>query len=166
MQYEDKALSKIDWGSGLWQKVQQVQASRKDFVHINISQDGLFAGTHAAEEAISILRDAIKEIYSHAGKPFPVWVNDDEDRGWDIGRKNFVSGMAIHAGANPDDPSSIKIVYVHKDREHVSHVLPPGTNPEPYMIELLNNLNIPVTAIRAYRGSELLAENKYHMRGL
>ena len=50
--------------------------------------------------------------------------------------------------------------------EYVSEVLPPGSDPEPFMQRLLDDILIPVIAIRAYRGDEdLIAEWTVRMRG-
>jgi hypothetical protein len=35
--------------------------------------------------AIDVCRRAIKAIYTHTGKPAPVWVDDDSDPGFDKG---------------------------------------------------------------------------------
>jgi hypothetical protein len=81
-----------------------------------------------AEKSINTLRETIKEIFIHSGKNPPDWVEDDQDRGWDTGRKSFANLTVSRAGANIDDPTCFNVVYIHKDKEYSTEVLPPDAD--------------------------------------
>ena len=54
---------------------------------------------------------------------------------------------------------------IQRGQERVTDILRPGSDPAPVMEKLLHEIQIPVSAIRAYRGEELLDETKVRMRG-
>lgn len=161
----EKGLSALDWGSGIWQNVLEVHESRKEFLHVNISQEALFSGAEHADDAIDVLRQAIKSIYDHAGKSPPKWVDDSDDRGWDTGRDSLGHATVIRAGVNENENEAIKITYTYKDREYVCEVLPTGADPEPVIDLLIKNVNIPISRVRAYVGDTILIERDLPMRG-
>lgn len=166
----DKAVSalglpKLDWGAGVWHRVSQVHQLRKSYVHPGIPQEQLFPEVTEADTAIETLRNAITAIYLHAGKTPPDWLRDNEDRGWDNGKGGGANTVLIHAGANEQDPEAIKIAYDYKGREYISDVLPPGTDASPHIEELIRNANVPISAVRAYRGQTVIVERQLPMRG-
>lgn len=158
-----KGISVPDWGSGLWQQVLVVYGLRKDYVHPRVDQDRLFAAVDEAQTAITVLREAVNKIHSMAGEPAPEWVEDDQNP---MEPGGFLAhGTVIKAGVDPDGPETIKITYVFRDQEHTSEVLPPGSDFLPRMEDLLRRILIPVTAIRAYRGAQVVEEWQPRMRG-
>ncbi len=164
-----KGLPALDWGSGIWQQVMQVYGIRKEFTHVvpGISRSRLLTPLVEAERAITVLRDGIKAVSDLVGLPHPPWVADDEDRGWEGVRSGFgvtADAYVIRAGAKEDDPEAIRITYVFRGQEHLNEIAPPGTPHSPLLDKLLTLLNIPVDAVRAYRGTELLEERLTSMR--
>ncbi len=160
-----KNFPPLEWGQGVWQKVSVVHKARKQYVHINASQKELFPEVIEAEKAIQHLRDAIKSIYIHVGKTPPAWVEDDEDPGWDGGISSFANAMVTHQGVSADDPNAIKIAYVYKDKEYITEICSPDTDPTPLLEDLIRRLRRPVSAVRAYRGTQLLIDRPLSMRG-
>ena len=160
-----KSLPALDWGQGLWQNVLKIYSLRKEYVHQNISQSRLFANVAEADEAIHVLRDAIRTIYNYVGKAIPSWVDDDYDRGWDKGINPFAHGKVLHQGAKENDPGCIKIAYVYKDYEYISDVFHPGTDTKGLVDDLLQRLQAPVTSVRVYQGSTLVEERNVQIRG-
>jgi len=158
-------LSPINWGRGLWQQVLEIHQLRVDYVHRQIPQSRLFAPVHEAERAVAVLRGAMEDIYVRFGKPVPQWVSDDSALGWAGGRGTVVHAQVTRAGAREDDPECIKIAYVYKGEEHISEVLPTGTDPQPILRRLLQEVVIPISAVRAYRGTTLIHEIPVRMRG-
>jgi hypothetical protein len=77
-----KGLKEIDWGSGIWQKVLELKETRRKYTHVNISQDELWPEEEIADKAISIVRDASKNIYQLSNVPIPKWLDDDANNGW------------------------------------------------------------------------------------
>jgi hypothetical protein len=153
-----------DWGSGLWQQVLRIYSLRKEYVHAGIPQDRLFAPLQEAEDAISVLRGAINDVYRRVGKSPPTWVDDDKNP--EVPRGGLAHGTVARAGVRRSDPNRVRIVYEYQGCEHESEVLPPGTNPEPSMDRLLRTIIVPITAVRAYRGDhQLTHEWKVRMRG-
>jgi hypothetical protein len=159
------SLPPLDWGKGLWQKVLNVYRLRKEYVHVALPQNRLFADVAEANDAISILREAVKAIYQHAGKTPPNWVDDDRDRGWDDGGGSF--GVLTIRRQNTDEthPDVVKIAHLYRGHEYVSEILPPGTDPEPYIASLLRNTTVPISAVRIYRGHTLVEDRPIPMRG-
>lgn len=159
-------LPPLQWGSGTWQRVLQVYNKRKAYTHHAIAQADLFAQVSEADRAITILREGISAIFAHTGKTPPPWVQDDEDRGWDDGRDPMAYGTVVHQGASDDDSNVIRVAYVVKDREHVHCLLPPSTDPEPHIAELVRATRMPISTIRLYRGHTLIDERELLMRGV
>ncbi len=164
-----KGLAAVDWGQGLWQQVLRVYSMRKEFVHVvpTVTHAKLMTPLEEAERAISVLRDGIKAVIDMAGLPHPSWVNDDADRGWQgprVGFRSTAHACVVHAGAQEDDPETVRISYVIRGQEHISDIAPAGTPHGPLLDTMLDLLNVPVEAVRAYRGSDLLEERKPNLR--
>ena len=159
-------LPPLDWGQGIWQQVTGLQEIRKNFVHRFSDERDLFPDASVADEAIDTVRRAVRTIFSHAGKVAPNWIQDNTDKGWEsAGAKVKASLTVIHAGAEADDPKSIKVVYVNEGKEHIDEILPAGAD---YMIvvnSLLKNIRIPISWIRVYSESVILFEIELNMRG-
>lgn len=161
----EKAVTSIDWGSAVWQRVSTLHQARKDFVHINTIQERLFLSFEEADRAISTAREAIADIFGRVGKSPPNWLQDDDDKGWDRGLGTMGHLQAVHAGVDPQGEETVRISYEYKGREYDHKFLPPGTDPEPHIESLLHSLRIPVMAVRAYRGTTMIYEQKLQMRG-
>lgn len=164
-----KGLPPVDWSKGIWQQVLQVYGVRKEFVHVvpAISHAKLMTPLQEAEQALAVLRDAIRAVSDLAGLTHPPWVCDDDDRGWQGARGGFggtAEAYMIRAGLREDDPANVRITYVLRGQEHLSEIAHPGTAHGPLLDRLLGSLNVPVEAVRAYRGSDLLEERKTSMR--
>jgi hypothetical protein len=160
-----KSLPPLNWGSGLWQQVSKIQQKRNNYMHRFVSETDLFPEAAVSDNAIDVVRKAVMEIYRHAKRTPPLWVQDDYDRGWDAKSGLLANATVIRAGAKEDDPKVVKIAYVIGEREHVSEVLPPGTDPEPYVEDLLTNIQGPINAIKVYEGNTLCMEKVITMRG-
>jgi hypothetical protein len=164
-----KALLAVDWSQGVWQRLLQVYAVRKEFVHVvpSVSHERLKTPLEEAEKAIGALREGIRAVSDLVGVPHPLWVSDDGDPGWK-GRSGGLGGTAeawlSHVGVNPDDPDNVRIFYVLRGTEHLNEIATPGTAHGPLLDRLLTGLNVPVEAVRAYRGTTLLEERKTNMR--
>ncbi len=70
----------------------------------------------------------------------------------------------VRAGAREDDDEAIRIAYLIQGDEHICEIAPPGTDYAPLLERLVNNLNVPVDAVRAYRGAQLLEEQTPNLR--
>lgn len=160
-----KRVAAIAWGAGVWQKVEALHTMRKDFVHINATVANLFPAPSASDDAIATVRDAVLDIFARVGKPCPMWLRDDDDKGWDHGSETMAHATVVRGSADPEGLDTIRISYEHKGREYNAVLLPPGSDHQPEIDALIRNLRIPVTAVRAYRGKELLYERKLEMRG-
>ena len=158
-----KTLPKLIWGSGVWQKVTILQELRKDFVHRS-DEANLFPDAGVADDAITVVRDAVEAIYAHVGKDAPKWVSDDEDRGWDKA-STFASAPLIRAGTGRDDPNAILFKYIYKDREFVSEILASDADWRKYYQEFLDGLRIPITKVIVSQGPKILEEKSFTIRG-
>ncbi len=164
---EKKGLPALDWGQGLWQQVLVVYGVRKEFIHVKPSatQGRLMTPLPEAEKAITILRQAIYAVCDLVKAPHPPWAADDHDPGFETGRGSWASPTLSREGAREDDPAVIRITYFHRGDEHVDGLFPPGTKHGPLLDDLLKRLNVPVKAIRAYRGRDLIEEREIKARG-
>ena len=160
------SLPPLNWGAGIWQRILNIYALRKDYVHVAIPQARLFAPVTEADEAMSVLRDGTKAIYAHVGKTPPTWIDDDYDRGWDDGGGSFGHPTVRRQNADESDPNVVKIAHVYKGNEYINEILPPGTDPEPYIEDLLSNTIVPISAVRIYRGNTLIEDRAIPMRGV
>jgi hypothetical protein len=160
-----QGFASIDWSSGLWQRVTKLQERRKGYMHRFLSEADLFPSSTLADEAIDTVRTAVEAIYPHVGRPVPAWIQDDDDRGWDDGRRGGATATLIHAGASEKDPKAIKICFVHSGKEHLSEVLPAGTDYVPYVDDLIRRVRVPISAVRVYEGAVLVHETETTMRG-
>ena len=167
-----KGLPAINWGTGVWQQVRKVQKDRKDYVHVISALDRSngysLPSVDKADEAIKVLREAIRSIYQMVGRGSPPWVEDDNDPGWK-GTKGVMVGAVsvkvLRAGVKEDDPDVVKIAYVYQGQEHMSEIEPPGTDHKPLLEDLIKKLQVPASAVRAYRGETLLEEREFTARG-
>jgi hypothetical protein len=163
-EFDANGIPRPDWGTGLWQQVLRIYGLRKDYVHGGIPQARLFAPEQEADEAISILRRAIQDVFHRVGQAAPLWVEDDTNP--EMPQDSVGHLTVARVGADPSDPARVRIVYEFQEREYESEVLPPETDPESSMDDLLRTITIPITAVRAYRGDhELINEWKVRMRG-
>lgn len=162
---KEKGFNRLKWGSGIWQRVQELQDKRKGYVHRFISENDYFPDTSVADESIEIVRKAVVDIYQHVNRPVPAWIQDDYDRGWDSGKKFDANLTLIHAGADKSDPNVIKIYYVYQGNEKLSDVLPSGTKYMPYVNDLINSLRVPASEIKVYEGDNLVYKKELNMRG-
>lgn len=159
--FDSQSAARPDWEKGLWQDVLRIYLLRKEYVHPGTSQKGLFPATAEADDAIRVLRLAIKDTYRRAGGPIPNWPNDDHNPADPRGLR--ASATLLRVGS--DAPDAISIRYVVLDQEYESDRCAPNTDPEPLMENLLHNLQVPASHIRAYRGPQLIEEWEVHMRG-
>lgn len=157
----------VDWGSGLWQRVLEVYQLRKDYIHPRIPQARLFSPLQQAEKAVTTLRAAIEDLHNRLGITAPEWIYDDVADGWQ-GRRTVTDvahATLIRAGAKRDDPNAVIVAYVYKGEEHISEVLPPGSDPRPVMEALIDSIVVPISEVRAYHGEKLIESVNLKMRG-
>jgi len=161
-----KSLPPVSWGAGTWQRVLGVYESRKSFTHVAAETDSavLRPPTSDAEAAVSTMREAVRALAAHAGIEAPHWVEDDTAASFGARAKNVAFGFVTMAGADPNDPEHIRITLVWEGKEHDHLYAPPGTAWEPLLDRLEKQLNVPATAIRAYRGPTLIAERQLKSR--
>lgn len=157
-----KGLPRPDWGSGLWQNVLVVYSLRKGYVHPGVPQSKLFAPVTEAETAITTLRDAIKDMYIRTGNQVEAWPDDDEDA-VDPRKGGFANATVISAGVTRE--TGLRICYVMFGQEYESEVTHPDKDPVPLMEDLLRKIKVPISAVRAYRGDEMVEEISVRMRG-
>lgn len=162
-----KALPKLDWGKGIWQKVSAIQTLRINCVHRFISSDDIFPETDSAESALDVISAAVKTIYIHVGKPTPTWLEDDYDQGWAV-KSGFSLDASMHNSTYDDVPGAVRITYMYKGSERISEVLAPGSDPEPAIQILMTNLKMPVSSIGVHVDGVLIREDLFEiskMRG-
>ncbi|WP_049768525.1 hypothetical protein [Anaeromyxobacter sp. Fw109-5] len=159
-------LPKVNWGSGVWQRALAVYQLRKDFTHVAaITNSAVLRPPIAdAEKAIETMREAVKALAAHAGAASPPWVEDDGAAGFGSRTGDYAIGVLTMAGADPEHPETVRITYVWEGKEYVDLYAPPGTAWEPLLDRLQGALNVPATAIRAYRGQTLLSERLLNAR--
>jgi hypothetical protein len=158
-------LPSLNWNSGIWQRIAGIHKVRKSFVHINASQASLFPPVEMADNAINDIRAAIEDLFRKTSRSAPLWVQDDKDRGWDKGKGTAAHTMAVRRGVEPDSPRAVKISYVYKGEEHICDILPDGTDPEESVKQLIENIRVPISRVKAYVGTTLVLDRELPMRG-
>lgn len=160
-------LAPIDWGQGLWHRVLAVYQWRKGYVHVpsTVKQAQLVPVLSEAEDAVVILRDAIKDIVTRIGAAPPHWVVDDSDAGWEPHNSTRGFSRVIHGDADASDPDVVRIAFVYRGAEHESAIAPPGTDHKSLLDELIKVMDLPIEGVRAYCGSMLLEERPLLARG-
>ena len=162
---ENQNIDRLEWGSGIWQRVSTLQNRRNGYVHRFISEDDFFPDANIADESIDIIREAVIAIYQHVNRPVPIWIQDDDDRGWDAGKRGGANLTLIHSGADENDPKVLKLFYVHLEKEKLTDVLPSGTDYLPYVEDLIQKIRVPISAIKVYEGNTVVHEKKLNIRG-
>ena len=163
---EHSGFPPLKWGQGLWQQVAAIYKMRKSFVHVATMSDLSRLQIHDADAAIATLRKAIAALYSHVSKPAPTWQNDDRDAGWtSSGFRATAHATLRHAGVEADDPTRIEVRYVSKGREHVSDVLPSGTEYLPVVQNLKQSLRCEASVIRVYSAGLCVYDEETAIRG-
>lgn len=161
-----KSLPPLQWGSGLWQQVKALQKTRKGYVHRFVSETKLFPVAEVTDRVIVVVRNAIVDIYAHVSRVVPPWIQDDDDRGWDKGPAAVTANpTVIRAGAGPDDEKVIRVCFVQDAQERPSEVLPPGTDPQRYVDDIIQNVCVPISEVRVYEGKQLISSKAIPMRG-
>ncbi len=127
-----------------------------------VPQIRLFAPATEAATAITTLRDAIKDMYTRTGNPVEAWPDDDEDA-VDPRKGGFANATVISAGVTRE--TGLRICYVMFGQEYESEVTHPEEDPAPLMLHLLSKIKVPISAVRAYRGNEMIDEIVVTMRG-
>lgn len=159
-------LSALEWGRGVWQRVSELQDQRNSLMHRFATEHDLFPDAEVADEAIEIVREAVKAIYEHARKPVPGWIDDREDRGWaSLGLMGSVSLTVIEAGVDPEADDTIRVLYVREGEENTTQVMAPEKDWKVEVEKIRTNIRVPISGLRAYRGKELIYEEKVRMRG-
>jgi hypothetical protein len=126
----------------------------------------MFPDSSVADAAISVVRDAVKEIYGCAGKRSPDWVDLAEVHGWDIQPQVGMPTIAqAHLGASFDDPNTRRIFIVINGEEKLASVFPFGHDTTDIVSQLLKSVKVPIEAIRVYDADQLVEDKRVLMRG-
>jgi hypothetical protein len=172
-EFDKKAIARLDFGSGVWSRINsKTKDARKKYAHFGVTLSDRFPSIEVAEDAIKTIREAIHDIYARMGKPSPKWVNLDESGGWPQTRGVGISmaHLAVsRTGADPNAPDTYRIVLVTETGEEKPTIYLAGTTPEEDVFEevedLLGRLNVAFSAVRVYRGQDLIYEENLDMRG-
>jgi len=167
----DEAIQKaglppLDWSHGAWQKARVLQELRKAYVHRYLALDNYFPEARTADEAIETIRAAVQAIYTHANAFPPDWINYDRSHGWQTST-SFSGAFAAVAcdGASFDDPNTVRIFIVIDGDEHLTTVLPAGSDPRARIDALKQSVKIPFNGIRAYDSGTLTHDVSVVVRG-
>jgi len=155
----------------MWHYVNStLKGHRKVFTHFGVKLSDRFPPVSLAEEAITKVREAIRDIYARLGKSSPAWVAHNESGGWPQ-RRNSSAGAhmtALEKGASPSTPGVVKIVLVTPQGEEKPprYLRPSATDDEIFwwIEDYLEKLGVPFKAIRAYRGDELIYDEDLEVR--
>jgi hypothetical protein len=152
-----KNLPVIQWANGLWQEVTQLQEFRKNCTHRFLKQSEIFPGEGEASKAVSIVRNAVKDIYKRSGKTVPKWIDDDYDQGW--ARKGidmFSTGYEVKPGMVLGSPHNLRFAYTYKDHEYTWAEYPPDTEPDDLFKQMIASLVHPISRATVYKGTDVL----------
>ena len=162
---QKKGLRAINWESGVWEKVAEIRKIRNDYVHHYLNLEDMFPDSSVADHAIDIVRDAIKAIYTIAGKQYPEWVEVCEVKGWDGDSKLFPTLCKFHPGVSSGDPNTRRVFIVADGEEKLVSVYPSGYDTNNSLLEIINTMTVPFEAVRVYDCGVLVEEKRVMMRG-
>ncbi len=153
-------------GGGPWQRVAGVHGLRRQYAHLLVvDQSDLLPDTaEPAQNAIIVLREALKDLHGLRTLDPPEWIDEDRLPEHPTGASGDLT--VGHGGADPESPETIRVSYQYRERETVSDILPAGTDHVPYMEAIIRNIVVPISAVRAYRGKTLIDEIVIRMRGV
>lgn len=159
-------LPALNWGSGVWQKVGNLQEKRKNIIHRFQLENDLFPEIADADEAINIVRESFKEIYRHTNQNYPLWIDDNDDRGWDgRGFGGSSTLTVLRGGAKEDDPTSIKVYFVVDGEEKLSEVLPENSDYYKAVDNILYNSTVPISKVFVKQNDQIIFNKDLNMRG-
>jgi hypothetical protein len=171
-EFDKRGISRLNFGSGVWGKISsKTKDARKIYAHYGVKLSDRFPQVSIAEEAIQTIREAIHDIYGRMGKQSPVWVDFDGSAGRpQTGGFQATAHLTLLRGQlDQNAPETLRIAPVTEIGDEKVTDYFPGTTPEQDVYEqvedLLGRLNSPFSAVRIYRGSNLLDEEKLDMRG-
>lgn len=160
------SLTTLNWENGIWQKVINLQKIRNNIVHRFQKENNLFSEISDADEAIFIVREAVKEIYNHTNKNYPLWIEDDEDRGWDgRGFINYTTVTVHRNGSKRDDFNCIKIYFVTNGIEKLSEVLSENEDYNQAVDNILYNSKEPISKVFVKQYDQIIFNKDLNMRG-
>lgn len=169
--YLDEAVQKaglppLDWSRGAWQKARVLQELRKAYPHRYLALDNYFPEVRTADEAVETVREVMSAIYLHAKLSPPAWISYNKSHGWQTSTSfNGAFGNVVYGGASFDDPNTVRIFFVIDDEEHLTTVLPTGTDPSVQIESLKHSVKIPFNGIKAHDSGKLTHDVAVVVRG-
>lgn len=127
----------------------------------------MFPESAVANEALSVVRKAIAALSAHLGQPAPAWTDFDHSDGWSgrSGPSDSATATLISAGTTLEDPAAVRIYFVRDGIEYLASVHPPGFDHSSEATQLIQAVNVPITAVRVYEGGTLVRQMLVNMRG-
>jgi hypothetical protein len=93
-------------------------------------------------------------------------VDDNTDPGFQEEQQFGIANFTVTGpGVNPNAADTIRITIVYKDEERTTQYCSADTNYKPLLDEIIQLTRVPISAVRAYRGTQLLEERDLLMRG-
>ena len=150
--------------SDLWQRMASVYMERKKYAHLStVNQDDLLlADSTPAAVVIATIREGIHALHALLGSTAPEWIDDDVLPRHRTSQACLTIGQGLH---DHNDPRNIRITYLYRGRESTPTILPPEADPEPAMLQVIRDVIIPISRVRAYQDGEVVAEISVRMRG-
>jgi hypothetical protein len=171
-EFDKRGISRLNFGSGLSGKISsKTKDARKIYAHYGVKLSDRFPQVSIAEDAIQTIREAIHDIYGRMGRQSPVWVDFDDSTGWPQtgGFSATAHPTLLRGKVDQNAPGTLRIALVTESGDEKVTDYFPGTTSEEDGFEqvedLLGRLNVPFSAVRVYRGPNLLNEEKLDMRG-
>jgi hypothetical protein len=162
----DAGHPQLDWSQGLWQQVKSLQELRKSFVHRYLAVQDLFPDSIISDNAISVARDAINDLYTKCGMQPPSWTGLSESPGWSVASNFGMAAVCVaRGGAQLDDPNTTRISVIVDGHEHETTVMPLDQDPAEQIAHILGSVKIPISAIRVHRAGVLVHHYVVNMRG-
>lgn len=160
----------IDFGSGVWGRLScKLMKGRNEYAHSGVQLADRFPPVSHADDAIAWVREAIRDIYRRMDKTPPTWVDHDQSNGWQAGGSRCSGSLtAVRKGADFSRPDVVKIVLVAEEGEEKISEFLPSTAADEELYErvedVVGNLNASFAGVRAYRGSQLVYDEKLEIR--
>jgi hypothetical protein len=145
-------LDVVELDRELMQSLVGLKARRDAYLYDDCDGEQLLGDELDADEAIAVVRVAVKALHEKAGRAVPVWIDGD-------GVPDHVGGDAAWGttirGDARSDPWAISIVVVHREFEWTSDLMPHDVDPWPIVLERIDSVCKPILAVRVCQGGEV-----------
>jgi hypothetical protein len=143
----------LDRSSATWRGLVALKERRDSLLLGDCTVDSLLLDELDADDALAIVRNALKALHEHVGRTPPRWVDSDSSP-QRVGVEG-AWGTTVRGDAR-NDPDAIAIVMVYHEFEWTSDLVPHTVDPWAIALERLDSVCAPIVGVRVCQGEEVV----------